>query len=242
MEKTPLELYETAYKFQYYENRISDAIKYYEKLITEFPDSNECGYAAIQIQKIKASDLAKDLKLNHKPGKGILIFLTLLCITMLFLTAGAGYYFYNELKTYSLRDRLTTNILSKIYSEDYDEALRLLSELKKLDNSDITPFELSADIYRKKGNHRQAQSEYDTFFRLNPDREPSARELEAMQKDANAQSNNSTKSPSSRRSALKKNNTTSSKKGSAQSRESPENQKSNSNSLYIVDPDSISYF
>lgn len=242
MEKTPLELYETAYKYQYHENRIPEAVKYYEKLITEFPDSNECGYAAIQIQKIKASDLAKKLKLNPKSGKGILIFLTFLCISMLVLTVGAGYYFYNELKINSLRDRLTANILSKIYSEEHDEALRLLSELKKLNNSEITPFELSADIYRKKGNYQKAQSEYDTFFRLNPDREPSPRELDTMQKDAKAQSDNSTKSPSSRVSALKKNSTTSSKKGPAQSRRSPENQKSSTNSLYIVDPDSISYF
>jgi len=47
MEKTPLELYETAYRLHYTENRVAEAKKYYEALVKEFPDSDECGYAVI---------------------------------------------------------------------------------------------------------------------------------------------------------------------------------------------------
>lgn len=245
MEKTPLELYETAYRYQYHENRIPEAITYYEKLINEFPDSNECGYAAIQIQKIKASDLAKKLKLNSKPSKGFLTFLIFFNIITLLLLTGTCYYFYNELKTDSLRDRLTANVLSKIHRKEYDKALQLLSELKILYKSDITPYELSADIYRKKGEYKQARAQYDIFFRLNPDREPSKNELDAMQKDETAQlKKQKSLSSSSKVSSIGENNISTSNKGFTSSVKSSVNKESNSNEkgLYLVDPDSISYF
>ena len=55
LENSSLEIYETAYRLHYIDKRIDEALKYYEVLIREFPDSNECGYAAVHIQKIKAN-------------------------------------------------------------------------------------------------------------------------------------------------------------------------------------------
>lgn len=185
MEKTPLELYETAYKYHYCENRISDAVKIYEKLISEFPDSNECGYAAIQIQKIKASDIVNSLRKDSKPRKGGVTFWAVSCIVVIFLAVCAGFYVSDELKTSAVRNSLISDAISKMLCEEYDDALDVISELKKVDSTDIAPYELSAFIYRKKGHYAQAKSEYDTFFKLNPNRIPTAEEKSVMQKTKN---------------------------------------------------------
>jgi len=51
---SPLELYEKAYRLQYDENKIPEACRLYKVIIDEFPDSNECGYAVIQLEKLIA--------------------------------------------------------------------------------------------------------------------------------------------------------------------------------------------
>ena len=131
MEKTPLELYETAYKLHYVENRIAEAVKYYEALVKEFPDSDECGYAAIQLQKIKVSDIAEDLKVSSKSGptSTIAIILSLLSLVFSGLTA---YYFYKRKKLESVRARLTVNSEGKCLESEHEEALKNLTELKIL--------------------------------------------------------------------------------------------------------------
>jgi hypothetical protein len=62
LENSSLELYDTAYKLHYIEGNIPEAIKIYKAIIDEFPDSNECGYAVIQIQKIQANDVAGKIR------------------------------------------------------------------------------------------------------------------------------------------------------------------------------------
>jgi len=49
---TPLELYEKAYRLQYDENKVPEACRLYKVIIDEFPDSNECGYSVIQLEKL----------------------------------------------------------------------------------------------------------------------------------------------------------------------------------------------
>lgn len=182
MEKTPLELYETAYRLHYEENRIKDAVNYYEKLISEFPESIECGYAAIQLQKIKSSELVNVLKKSNKAPFAVIISLIFSLISM--CASGAGYYLlYSKMLTEQKRATLAVSAIGKMYRGEDDEALKTLTELKILSKNDITPFELSADIYRKRVQFDQARAEYELFYRLNPGRQPTSSEMNIIRKD-----------------------------------------------------------
>jgi len=46
------ELYEVAYRYQYYDDRSDEALKLYKDLINQFPQSKEAGYARTQIKNI----------------------------------------------------------------------------------------------------------------------------------------------------------------------------------------------
>lgn len=252
MENTPLELYETAYKLHYIENRISEAVKYYEALIREFPDSNECGYAAIQVQKIKAGDLAKELIKTPKTGSPLAVVAFIICLFTLTCAGSAGYYFFNRLKNGELRLKLTTSALGKMYRGEDDEALKALTELKILAKGDITPFELSADIYRKQFQFEQARSEYELFFKLNPGRQPTKGELVSMKRiekewdriiPAPVEQDTEIQQPEPvqpkpapvPRAPIKR------VKREKKQQQSTQSQKK-IKGLYLVDPDSISYF
>jgi tetratricopeptide (TPR) repeat protein len=120
METTPLELYETAYRFHYNENRLADAIAYYQRLIKEFPDSNECGYAVIQLQKIKAHDVADSLQsiISSRTQTSFLVPLVVISLFFTFLAFGALGYSYRSLnKKIALEQNrlsLALNALGKI--------------------------------------------------------------------------------------------------------------------------------
>jgi hypothetical protein len=64
MAHSPLELYEEAYRLQYHDKKIHEAVKVYEAVIREFPDSNECAYSVIQLQKVKAGDIYESVEKN----------------------------------------------------------------------------------------------------------------------------------------------------------------------------------
>lgn len=179
MEKTPLELYETAYKLHYTDHRISEASIYYQRLIKEFPDSNECGYSVIQLQKIKAEEVAKDLseasdkKNSRSPAIAAVI------ILLLMVAGGAGYlalHFKKQLEAEHKRNSIALNAISKFSRGNHEDALVLLSELKEIDKRDIFAYELSADIYRKDDKYELAKKEYTTFFQVNPHLTPSENE------------------------------------------------------------------
>jgi tetratricopeptide (TPR) repeat protein len=168
---TPLELYEAAYRLHYNENRPSDALKYYDAIIREFPNSNECGYAVIQINKIKANEVSASITVRKKGGAlaAISFFLCLLIIAAM----GAGAYLANEYvlpeaEKIERRGVIATRALGKILNGQNEEALLLLDEMKELSDSDITPYELSAQIYRNAGLMERARAEYETFFAINP--------------------------------------------------------------------------
>jgi tetratricopeptide (TPR) repeat protein len=177
MESTPLELYETAYRFHYQESRIPDAVLYYQKLIREFPDSNECGYAVIQLQKIKAQDVAQGLhdEIASRPSPALhpLVPVTLIFSVIASMMLGFAYQSLNKkLSLEKQRFTVALDAIGKISRRDDDGALQRLSELKNLCPDNIAPWELSADVYRKQNKFDEARSEYTTYFRLNPERKP----------------------------------------------------------------------
>jgi hypothetical protein len=63
---SPLELYEKAYRLQYEENKISEACRLYKAIIDEFPDSNECGYAVIQLEKLIAGAVSEKIVVSSR--------------------------------------------------------------------------------------------------------------------------------------------------------------------------------
>ena len=255
MEKTPLELYETAYRLHYTENRVAEAVRYYEILIKEFPDSNECGYAAIQIQKIKAGNLAKQLRTAPRSSHPLAFAALFLSLAALVGVGGTYYLLNRVIKQEHRRTTLTISALGKMYRGEDDEALKILAELKIVAKDDITPFELSADIYRKKRQYEQAHAEYELFYRLNPDRQATEGEKSIMLQDEKRISRSqkaNTRSPSPAPVATPPEESKAApradiskpvraKKPVPKKQESsPENKPIKG--LFLVDPDSISYF
>ncbi|MBD3344373.1 MAG: hypothetical protein GF401_04845 [Chitinivibrionales bacterium] len=92
MAESPLELYSKAYSLHYEQNRVGEACIIYKDIVNNFPDSNECAYAAIQLEKIGASEVAKKLKVKTG-GAGALVYI-LLILNLLALGAASalGYY------------------------------------------------------------------------------------------------------------------------------------------------------
>lgn len=168
MEDSPLELYQKAYNLHYGENKIAEACDIYERLIREFPSSDACAYASIQLQKIKANDMLKGMA-RRRGGPGALV-ISLLVVNFL-LVAGVGvclFFAINQINTNNKNQFFLSNILGKMYVGKDDEALTLLEELKITTRNDILPFSLSAEIYQKNNQYLRARAEYEKYQRLYP--------------------------------------------------------------------------
>jgi hypothetical protein len=149
MANTPLELYEQAYHLQYHEKRISDAIKIYEAIIRDFPDSNECGYAVIQLQKVKAGEIARALKKGPTHMYPLLIVAFMSSFIALLVALVGVLLLFQQVRLEHHRTTLTMAATGKMYCGKEEEALKILDELKSISRKDPLPIELSSDIYRK---------------------------------------------------------------------------------------------
>lgn len=131
MANSPLELYENAYRLQYEKNDLASAIEIYSRLMQEFPDSNECGYAAIQLEKIQAAGILDEIGRAQKHTSHIPLIALILSILALVAVASLTALFI----TRSARDaRISagvTQALGLMYAGKNDEALKLISELQK---------------------------------------------------------------------------------------------------------------
>lgn len=260
METTPLELYETAYRLHYHENRITDAVAYYQKLIEEFPDSNECGYAVIQLQKIKVHEVTDSLKSIIPSRKQTfclspLAIISLVLSVLAFVALGHSYRSLNKkIVLEEKRLSLALGALGNISRGEDNEALKLLSELKLFYAGNIIPWELSAYIYRKQLRFEEARKEYETFFRLNPNQKFVEKELILMQlkEKPNAekqvlqpelqqtlQQSAPRPTPPAPSATMKKRPLRSRTDLTKPPSPGPRNKK---DGLFLVDPDSISYF
>jgi len=182
MENSPLELYETAYRLHYAENKIPEALNYYEALIKEFPESNECGYAVVQIQKIKSNDVAASIAVKGK-SQPLALLSFLLCLLIIGGASGGWVLLQKKLNAAQEQTSLSVRALGNALNGNDEEALNLLNKMKLSSGADITPYELSAQIYRKTGKLDKARAEYDTFFSLNPEEKAKYKPIEELVPD-----------------------------------------------------------
>jgi len=150
MADTPLELYEEAYRLHYHEKKIPEAARIYETIIRDFPDSNECGYAFIQLQKVKANDVSKALK----KGPASLYPMLIVAFTSSFIAVIVAIigtlFLFQQLRLEHQRATLAIIALSKIYCGKEDYALKVIDEMKVSSPLDVLVSELSSDIISKK--------------------------------------------------------------------------------------------
>jgi hypothetical protein len=164
-ENSSLELYETAYKLHYSDGNIPEACRIYKALIDEFPNSNECGYAVIQLQKILAHDVSDRIK----TGKKTTIVNSLLILCVLLFAAVFVFSFTSAKKADSKMEALSlvSQALSIMYGGNDNDALELLNKAKALSGGAlIDPYLLSATIYINMQHYAQARGEYESYQKL----------------------------------------------------------------------------
>jgi hypothetical protein len=83
-----LQLYHSAYRCQYELNDVPEACRMYREIIRHFPDSNECGYAVVQLEKIGANEVLKNL--DVAPPNKILPFVALAISLVALCIAGVA--------------------------------------------------------------------------------------------------------------------------------------------------------
>jgi tetratricopeptide (TPR) repeat protein len=263
MATSPLELYDKAYRLQYVENRIPAAVDLYKRLIKEFPDANECGYAAIQLQKIKAQNVADTFSEaapvagSGKTVRSVVILCLLLSLGSILLSIFLFKSLSDEKSARKKHLAIALNALGKLSRNDHAEAIQLLDQLKQIDPEAIAPYELSADIYRKQKNLKKAKEEYVTYFKNNPDKEPSISEsaymtLHSLQRPESEKREPppalSTRTPPSKSVTPSTKNTVTRKKTHRTPKPPPppntstKNTKNTKKGILLVDPDSVSYF
>jgi hypothetical protein len=164
-ENSSLELYETAYKLHYIDGNIPEACRIYKVLIDEFPNSNECGYAVIQLQKILANDVADRLKKGKPPAllSIVLALCVALCLTLSFISFTSLKKAATEIETLSL----VSEALSIMYGGNDNDALELLDKAKAISRGAMKePYLLSANIFMNMQHFSQARAEFETYQKI----------------------------------------------------------------------------
>ena len=150
MADTPLELYEEAYRLHYHDKKIPDAVKIYETIISDFPDSNECGYAFIQLQKVKANDISKTLKKAPAALYPMIVVAFISSIIALTLAIVASVFLFQQLRIEHRRSTLALIALGKISAGNDEFALKIIDEMKNASSADVLASEFTSDILARK--------------------------------------------------------------------------------------------
>jgi len=164
-ENSSLELYETAYKLHYVEGNIPEACRIYTIIIDEFPNSNECGYAVIQLQKIQANDVADRIRTRNSPRMlGIIMPACIaVCVILSLIAILSIKNAHNKLETLSL----VSQALSIMYGGSDIDALEILSRAKTLSQGKMSaPYLLSANIYMNMQQYSRARAEFEKYQKI----------------------------------------------------------------------------
>lgn len=165
MENSSLELYETAYKLHYIEGNLPEACRIYKVIIDEFPNSNECGYAVIQLQKIQANELSEKIRAGGFPVMwGVVMAATVaVCLILTTVTLFSLQKIHSEIGTLSL----VTQALSVMYGGSDNDALEILDRAKTMSQGKVsTPYLLSANIFMNSQQYSRARAEYEKYQKM----------------------------------------------------------------------------
>ncbi|MBD3319643.1 MAG: tetratricopeptide repeat protein [Chitinivibrionales bacterium] len=178
---TPLELYEKAYKLHYQEYKIAEACAMYRELIDKFPDSQECGYAVVQLNKIESNKVAKRLLQSSTVSPRISYAALTVSIVALVITISVIIIFSWEMNTAaermehslaavrnsidSTRQEIDhtvriTRSLGALFAGKDDHALEILRNVQSSGSRAISSYTIAADIYLQKGEYDKAIQEY----------------------------------------------------------------------------------
>ena len=150
MANTPFELYEKAYRLHYGEKKIAAAAKIYKAIVHDFPDSNECGYAFIQLQKIKANAIGGRLTLHAEGPTPILLLACAASILALIVAVAGTLGVFHELGQQRQRTALVVAVLAKVYSGNEREARAIVNEIKSSGQDAELARELSSLVIEKR--------------------------------------------------------------------------------------------
>jgi hypothetical protein len=160
---SPLELYERAYKLQYDENRTAEACRLYKAIIDEFPDTNECGYAVIQLEKILASAVSEKIVVSSRWTTVLAVVSMAVSIAALIGVILAGTIYTSSVNARLSNLTLVSQALGKLAVGKDREAIEILDNAKSVSGSkDMTAYLLSADIFLKKQQYSKPMAEFDT--------------------------------------------------------------------------------
>jgi cell division protein FtsN len=246
MDLSPLELYETAYNLHYIDKKISSAVLAYEKLIKEFPESIECGYAVIQLRKIRSASLSDEIRRSETSQNPFALIAFVFALLAILACGATVWYFKKLLDKEKVRTTLTTDAIGKVLRGDDDDALRVLAELKNVDKGNVAAFELTADIYRKRDDLEEKKSKQQNFSSQIDEKNENAIFNEFLSEDL--KDNDSVKENTVPVSVQKKKlqMTDSLEKTTAGGQNMPvktgNQPKAPIKGLFVVDPDSLSYF
>jgi len=184
MEKTPLQLYKKAYDLHYTKKQFKEAGHIYKELLANFPDSEVSNYASIQLSKIISNNIDKNIpKKKVAIGSILILFLLLLNTAVLGITLFWLSTHIQLSKTQSAITMKTAQAISNIYAGNEHVALTILKELKYLTKDDITPYEISANIFLKQNQFKKARNEYESFQILYPDNGIIAAKIDLINKE-----------------------------------------------------------
>jgi hypothetical protein len=164
---SPLELYEKAYRLHYDEGRIPEACRVYKAIVDDFPDSNECGYAVIQLEKILAQKVSERINVSSRWAgvMAVISFVVSICclVAVILFSSMAAKTLQARLSSISL----LSQALGKMSVGKDKQALDLLDDAKSAaQNKEAAPYLLSADIYMKKQQYAKAMAEYDALRKV----------------------------------------------------------------------------
>jgi hypothetical protein len=169
MENSPLELYEKAYRLHYVEHQIEDACRVYDQIIKTFPDSNECGYAAIQLQRIVAQEASGAGGPSSRKANALL--LTISVVFNLITACGFAVVLILANQAWTSQRAYLTSLArasSLLALNRPADALSMLDSAKTFSGSDIIPYNISAQIYTALGDAEKARSELEAYKKRAP--------------------------------------------------------------------------
>ncbi|MBD3347081.1 MAG: tetratricopeptide repeat protein [Chitinivibrionales bacterium] len=189
---TPLELYEKAYKLHYQEYKIAEACAIYRQLIEKFPDSRECGYAVIQLNKIESNKVAKRLLQSSTVSPRISYAALIIGIVSLVITLSVLILFSVEFnnREKEIAESLTvirssvdttrqeinnalriSRALGALVGGNDDHALEILRTVQSSGSPAIASYSIAADIYLQKKQYKKAIAEYENLRNIFPELE-----------------------------------------------------------------------